>query len=333
MGNPLSAGPVGFPATPDELAASPLYNQRWYYSVELLPGMVPPGSYPPDLPMLPRLTMRNVDPSGMNCLDIGTMEGLVPALLTRRGAQRVVAVDAVAHVADRMAALKHYHGVDFEFAEVGLLYDLHRKLAGQGFDFINLSGVLYHVFSPLMVLASVRPLLKRGGIIEVSTNVVYDDGYRMEWNNAGRLQTEANTFWYLSIPLLDYMLRLLRLAPIDCMHIDHHAIDLPQAHVPGLRTGYLSVLCRATDTVVNTADDSWMPVAARDSWEFQGIPDWRMADAQPPSEIRHVGDAEGLVRRPDADCIDVWATVAERPSITSPESPADTHLLGLDDRS
>ena len=320
-----------FPETVEELEASPLLNTRWYYSVELLPGVVTDGSYPPELPMLPRLMMRNVDPAGMDCLDIGTMEGLVPALLRRRGARRVLAVDAAPHVADRMAALRHYHGVDFEFQSVGLLYDIHDKLRGQSFDFVNLSGVLYHVFSPLMVLSSVRSLLRRGGILEVSTNVTWSDGFAMEWNDAGRLQTEPNTFWYLSIPLFDYMLRMLKLAPIDCMYIDHHSIDLPQAHVPGLKTGYLSILCRAVDSVVATPEDDWMRQVERTSWEHRTIPSWTEAHAQPASSIQHVNAGDDLVRRTDVgvDCIDVWATLQERGGITKAESPADTHLLGL----
>src|SRR5438552_17516831 len=102
------------------------------------------------------------------------------------------------------------------------MYDLASKLRKSrraSFDVINLSGVLNHVFSPLMVLAGVRPLLKRNGLMIVSTNVVVDNGFTMQFNNAGRLQEEANTFWYLSVGALDYLLRYLKLAPIDCLYI------------------------------------------------------------------------------------------------------------------
>jgi SAM-dependent methyltransferase len=310
---------MSFPTTTSELQASPVFNDQWYYSAELLPDVVANGAYPPDLAMLPRLMMRNVDPSGMECLDIGTMEGLIPALLDRRGASRVLAVDAISHAADRMAAIKHYHDVDFEFREVG-----------QSFDFVNLSGVLYHVLSPILTLAAVRPLLRRNGILEVSTNVVYSDRCFMEWNDAGRLQSEANTFWYPSIPLFDYMLRLLKLAPIDCMHVDHTQIDLPQAHVDGLHTGYVSILCRAVDDVVPTAGDEWMRHAALASWEHRGIPNWTRAATNPLSEIQHVGSRAGLVQRPGMDAIDVWASVQNLPSATA-ASPMDTHLLRLAD--
>jgi hypothetical protein len=76
------------------------------------------------------------------------------------------------------------------------------------------SGPLYHVFSPLGVLCGLRPLVKRGGLMIVSTNVVVEDGYTMEFNNAGRTQAEQDTFWYPAVRLLDYTLRHLRLRPI-----------------------------------------------------------------------------------------------------------------------
>lgn len=323
-----------FPTTPEELAKHPLSFSTWYYSVELLPGVEFQGAYPPSLPMLPRHMMRHVDPAGMECLDIGTMEGLVPVLLARRGAKRVLAVDASEHVVDRLAAVCHYHDVDVEFQSVGLLYDLHRKLAGQRFDFINLSGVLYHVFSPLMVLAAVRPLLKPGGIIEVSTNITYQDSFSAEWNDAGRLQREANTFWYPSIPTLDYMLRMLKLAPIDCLHVEHEQTELTHVQVDGLRTGYVSILCRAEESVVATSDDEWMRDVERMSWEHQGLTDWKTASMGLGSEIRHVRGDNELVDRTNTQvpCIDVWASVQRQPSLPAAEHPRDSHLLRLEDQ-
>ena len=89
-----------------------------------------------------------------------------------------------------MAALRHYYQATFEFQQIGLMYDLASKLrkSGRGsFDVINLSGVLYHVFSPLMVLAGVRALLKRNGLMIVSTNVVIDDAFTMQFDGATRL--------------------------------------------------------------------------------------------------------------------------------------------------
>ena len=149
-----------------------------------------------------------------------------------------------------MAALRHYYQATFEFQQIGLMYDLTnklRKLGTPSFDVINLSGVLYHVFSPLMVLAGVRALLKRNGLMIVSTNVVIDDAFTMQFNNAGRLQEETNTFWYMSVPTLEYLLRYLKLAPIDCLYISHRDIKSSVSNLTDVESGYLSVVCRAKD--------------------------------------------------------------------------------------
>jgi hypothetical protein len=41
-----------FSSDPDEVRASALYNQFWYYGVELLPGVITTGQYAPKSPML-----------------------------------------------------------------------------------------------------------------------------------------------------------------------------------------------------------------------------------------------------------------------------------------
>lgn len=61
-----------------------LYYKNWYYSVELAPGQITKGQYDPGLPMVPRQLARRVDVAGMECLDLGSVEGLMPALLARR---------------------------------------------------------------------------------------------------------------------------------------------------------------------------------------------------------------------------------------------------------
>jgi len=95
-----------------------------------LPNTVTEGIYPGNFPMTPRQMLRRCDLTGTECLDLGTMEGLVPTLMKRGGARRVLAVDAIDHCREKMAAVKHYYGVDFDFQTVGLMYDLDRKIKG-----------------------------------------------------------------------------------------------------------------------------------------------------------------------------------------------------------
>jgi SAM-dependent methyltransferase len=332
------AGPARYPSDAEELRASPLLNSWWYYRVELLPGAVAEGQFPTSVPMLPRLMMRRCDIKGMSCLDVGTMEGLTPALMARSGASRVLAVDGADHCLEKLAAVQHYYGVSFEYRTVGLMYSLSEKLDGEGFDLINCSGLLYHVFSPLMVLAGIRGALKRNGLMIVATNVIVDRAFTAEFNAAGALQEEMNTFWYLSTGLLDYLLRYLRLAPIDCIYQPHDAMDTPWRMRTGKDSGYAAVLCRAIDHELPAEGDQWMVDSARASWEYEWIPDWERAKSQPVSTIRSRKRTAKprllqLLGRRDPSMIDVTTAVHDRAPLLRADSPSDSYTLRLADSS
>jgi 2-polyprenyl-3-methyl-5-hydroxy-6-metoxy-1,4-benzoquinol methylase len=328
----LSPGALDWPTTESQLRESELFKSWWYYTVELMPGVTARGNYPDDLPMLPRLLLKNCRLEGMDCLDIGSMEGLIPVLMRRQGATRVVATDAYAHCAEKMAAIQHYYDVDFEFCGVGLLYDLHGTFPNQGFDLINLSGVLYHVFSPLLVLSGIRSLLKKDGLMIVSTNVVCDDSYCMEFNNAGRLQEEANTFWYVSINALDYLLRYLKLAPIDCVYLPHESINWSAIRLTDKPTGYLSLVCKAVDDVLPTAGDHWMRQSANNSWEHQTLPNWARGDSQPRSTIGYRQNQGKENFRPEFDALNLLKAAQSQPPLADGVRRQYSHILRLSDQ-
>lgn len=304
---------------PEDPVLARLTSAWWYYTVELAPGVFARGQYLPTRPMPPRVLLRRVNLAGMTCLDLGSMEGLMPVVMSRGGAAQVVATDYNQHCLEKLAAVQMAYQADFQFAAVGPMHDLHRKLAGTSFDLINCSGLLYHVWSPLHVLASVRPLLRRDGLMIVSTYTVDRPDPVAEFNRAGDLQSESNTFWYLSLPLLDYMLAYLRLVPVD---LEYMPLNL---HGRGGRSdcGYVSVLCRATDAAV---DDVWMATSHAESWEFQSFCDWAMADRQPVSHIS-MRDGHGTGR------IEIAPMVRGGAWPLSVAEPADAHVLRLTDQS
>ncbi len=320
-----------YPKTVNALRATDLYNQWWYYSIELLPDLITRGQYEESIPMLPRLMLRECDLSGQDCLDLGSMEGLIPALMVRGGAGRVLATDAVDHCAEKIAALQHYYQVTFEYRNVGLMYELDKKLASERFDLINCSGLLYHVISPFHVLAGIRPLVKRNGLVIVSTNVVQTSDYVMDFNQQGSWQDEVNTFWYVSIPLLDYTLRYLKLAPIDCVYLPHKSIESHIRYVGKRPSGYLSVVCRAVNTPLATPEDGWMAASAARSWEYQGLVDWKRAGGQKVSQIEYRGNKERKYFRSDLASMDLSRAVAELPSLARAERSSDAHVLRLHD--
>src|SRR5713226_9642318 len=66
-----------FPASPDEIRDAPWFNQYWYYAIELTPGLFTQGEHHDNI-VLTRTILRNCGVEDQRCLDIGTMEGLVP---------------------------------------------------------------------------------------------------------------------------------------------------------------------------------------------------------------------------------------------------------------
>lgn len=308
--------------------AEHIAKEWWYYSVELAPGLTAKGIYPDDLPMLPRLLMRGAGLQGMDCLDLGSMEGLIPTLMKRGGARRVVAADAVDHCVAKMEAVKEAYGVSFDYARVGLMYDLSKKLASAGgFDLINVSGLLYHVFSPMHVIASVRPLLKKSGLMVVSTAVVNRDDYTMEYNAKGRLQSETNTFWYPSIPTMEEFIRYFRMTPIDSLYF-RFSEQHPTTRLEGLETGYLSVVCRAVDD--DSHSDAWAALSRRQSWEFRALCDRAMMDAQPRSTISYASERSGQMDQPES--LNLYSAAQDPMRSVGPAcSPSDGHVLRLSD--
>lgn len=213
------------------------------------------------------------------------------------------------------------------------MYDLNKKLRTwrtHSFDVINLSGLLYHVFSPLMLLVGVRPLLKRNGLMIVSTNVVADDSFTMQFNNAERLQEETNTFWYVSVQALDYILRYLKLASIDCLYIPHSDIESSVRYITNVESGYLSVVCRANDDLLPSRDDSWMRKSAQQSWEYTGLIDWQACNQQAITNILYAGTIERDLLRDDTGTVDLLKALPCR-TIREAKKSSDARVLRLED--
>jgi 2-polyprenyl-3-methyl-5-hydroxy-6-metoxy-1,4-benzoquinol methylase len=294
-------------------------NGFWYYTVELAPSVTAQGQYESHFPMLPRMMMRRCNLAGADCLDLGSMEGLVPVLMRRAGARRVLATDFGPHCVEKILAVKAAYKVDFDYKSVGPMDGLYRKIRG-GFDLINCSGLLYHVWSPLHVLAGVRPLLRRNGLMIVNTNVVLSDGMLAEFNAAGHMQDEANTFWYPTVELLQYQLRYLRLQPIDAMAVSHEALRSKIRYKFDTPSSILCILCRATDEV---AADPWMRESVAKSWEYRSFTDWARADRQPESPITAENMNPIELTPGEMALRQVPGTVCEQ----------DAHILHLADRS
>jgi SAM-dependent methyltransferase len=308
-----------FPDDREAIERSSFFNEKWYYSIELIPGLFTQGANHRNLG-LTRDLLKRCEVKDRRCLDIGTMEAAVPILLSRRGAGPIVAVDI--SYRERIAAVKHYTGARFDYHS-GLTHgNTVSFLRSQGvvnFDVVVLSGVLYHCFGPLHTLAMARSLIRTGGLMIVETFAVVDEQYAMFFNARGFFTPDPSTYFLPSIALLEYLLRYFKLTPLATVH------GQPSQTGPH-RLTRIAVACRATNEI-GAKDDPWME-AATGIVDYVTLIEWDLIDqsgADPPA-------FEAPPRRLpvlDADTCDVVRTVLESPPLPLGENVARIGLTDL----
>jgi 2-polyprenyl-3-methyl-5-hydroxy-6-metoxy-1,4-benzoquinol methylase len=213
-----------------------ILNQRWYYSVELKPGLYSRGDDNENV-ICTRELLARMTPLGLDVCDIGTMEGMIPVLLKRRGAGRVVALDAMDHT-EKVRLVQLCTGENFDYVPRVSLSRIKEVLSERirlsnyltypssewkiqtGFDVVVLSGVLYHTFSPLHVIGLARTLLKQGGMLILETAASCQDQYTQNWVFRGDrwIYPSGSNTWFPTLRLLDHFLRFMKFKPIDCVH-------------------------------------------------------------------------------------------------------------------
>ncbi len=234
-----------------------LLTEPWYYTVEVEKGVFTKGSGHQNI-ALTRKLLRNVNVQNKSCLDIGTMEAIVPILFKKAGAARVVAYDRL-DLSQRIALLKDAYGVDFEYIAGLQLHELPARLdqtpQGRFFDLVVLSGVLYHMLNPLGLLALVRGLCKAGSLMLIETAAVQNSREMLVFNARGEFYAGKHANYFLpTTAWLDYALRMLGLLPLQALHIGQITRDVPFR---------LALLCRS-----QTAP---CPLSPADEWVFREI--------------------------------------------------------------
>jgi tRNA (mo5U34)-methyltransferase len=285
----------------EQIERHPGFPQPWYYVIELAPGVFTRGKDRPNVALTRRL-LQNVEIGpGVRCLDVGIQEGLVSILLERRGADvvaydRIFSEERLALVQDALETRFELIGAPVRTAGrrvrrpepgVGMpLARLPRELSERGhrpFDVVVFSGVLYHVYDPLAALASVRGLVRNGGIVVIETAATFDADQSIHLNSASRFTRMS--IWQPSLGCLDYMLRLVRLKPLDLAYFGK-----------GRRRGRVAVACRAVDAPPADPGDEWIGSDLHD-YELAEYLDWEsLSSDRPPIRYRGVdGERIGLV--------------------------------------
>lgn len=290
-----------------EIRSHPAFDLPWYYSIELADGIYSNGRNPWAVAQARRL-LQNVDVesggpegSGARCLDVGMMEGLISILMERRGASQVVGYDRKLR-ASRIDLLRGALGVGFEAIGDATIQELPGVLSDRGhdpFDVVVFSGVLYHMFDPLGGLASIRGLVRNGGICIIETAVAVDETDAMYFNSKGRFAPFA--LWFMTPRVLEYLARFVSLEPLDVVHRAGRPAtgDKPAQ-------GRAAIVCRAVADQMPTQDDEWM--RDRDfADDFGEFLDWSSVESD-VDDVAYTPSSDGLVHRDDGT-LDVSATL------------------------
>jgi len=232
----------------DHLASEvPVLERKWYYEIEIEPGRWTRGHLLDNI-VTTRTALQRLDPTGSSCLDIGCMEGMFSILLERKGARRVVGYDR-ANLSDRIRLLtdKGITKLDYRFGFP--LSELRTRLDNETFDVVIFSGVLYHMVDPLGGLLAARGFLKPGGIMIFESLLHSAQDHVAQFNVAGRLTGGGDNFWLVNTGLIDYLLRMCRLKPIDVYHTNSGTTAGTQR---------VCVVCEAVEKPIGAPDDEWI---------------------------------------------------------------------------
>ncbi|NGN45193.1 DUF1698 domain-containing protein [Mesorhizobium sp. CGMCC 1.15528] len=246
-------------------------KDRWYYSIELKPGFYTPGGNYKNIALTRKLLSR-CDIQGLDCLDVACADGLIPTLMHRRGARHVVGCDRN-DFGMKIRQLKARLGLEMEYNPLVTqqqIVDLSNKSERLGFDVVVNSGLLYHVFNTLGTMCLSRSLVRTDGIMIVETAGSSLNTYAEFFNAAGRMSpTDPTTFWYVTIKMMEYYGRMLRLEPIDAVFG-----PITENETKSLR---FAIAFRATADYPAKPEDKWVQrtFEARD---YMDLIDWSVLD-------------------------------------------------------
>ena len=309
-----------------------ILNKYWYYSVEYAPGRFTKGQNYTNV-CLTRELLKNADVKGKDILDLGTMEGVIPTLLTKRGARTVNAFD-ILDSTEQINFVKTTHDVEFyyhtnihssrilDFCKtrsaavpqfMGKWYDVPVK----GFDIVISSGMLYHSFSPLDMIGTVRSLVKKNGLVIIETAVIEDERYLMQYNYAGKDYAEkSKTYyyygwsdvWFISLPMLDYLLRFFRMIPIDLTYFRQFTVD-------GHKILRVAIAARPTEDFVAFEGESLLKESTC-NFDYRVLFDENFLKDEPSTRVDYRRDpARPMFLRDHPTAIDVMRTVQNHPPL------------------
>lgn len=152
---------------------STIDGYSWFHAIDFgdvaSAGRIPP-SKPPNYTLFGIYRfLEDIDPTGLDVIDIGTMDGLMAFALKRLGASRVAATDLWDRRQFRMGRELLGYEDEVEYHPGLDIKDMDQRFGDGAFDLMVFAGVLYHLVSPLESLISCRRLLRPDGLLLLET--------------------------------------------------------------------------------------------------------------------------------------------------------------------
>jgi len=207
---------------------------KWFHALRFPDGSATPGRFAPSIPPNyslygPLAFLPHLDLAGRDCLDLGTMDGLMGFAMASRGG-RVVATDVSPRPSFEFAREKL--GLHLEYRVPMVIAELSSQQAR--YDFIACCGILYHVFDPLPSLITLRQSLREGGILVLES--------QYQWARSGSQimfcpsqpgsTTHANTFFRPSFDALLGMVQVAGFQPLATIGVIDRLTVLASAEKP-----------------------------------------------------------------------------------------------------
>ena len=124
----------------------------WFHNLDLNGVKTAPAHFLGDYPQVKWQRFSDAIPadlSGLSVLDIGCNAGFYSLEMKRRGAARVLGIDADDEYLEQARFAAEVTGADVEFRRLSV-YDV--AALGESFDIVLFMGVLYHLRHPLLAL-------------------------------------------------------------------------------------------------------------------------------------------------------------------------------------
>lgn len=133
----------------------------WFHNLNLAGVQTAPGHFLGNYPQIKWERFAQAIPAdlhGRTVLDIGCNAGFYSLEMKRRGADRVVGIDADARYLEQARLVAEVHAMEIEWRQLSV-YDIAQL--GEKFDIVLFMGVFYHLRHPLLALDLIHEHVSR----------------------------------------------------------------------------------------------------------------------------------------------------------------------------